>query len=233
VLIPLVQQFLSYSGEDVNTTAFRLIAIKPLPGKMWTKLDAKVPIDWEHDEAVWVWINPNVTTFQNKRRIRMKTTIYAMAFMILLSIVSGPALAQEMIIYPAKGQKQEQMDKDKFECYNWAKKQTNFDPMEVPKATEPPPKKEAQKGGVVKGGTRGALVGVTAGAIAGDAGKGAAIGAASGALVGGMRRQDQKQQQEQAEKQWAQEQAAQYQKSRNEYNRAYGACLEGRGYTVK
>jgi len=52
MLIPLVQQFLSYSGEDVNTTAFRLIAIKPLPGKMWAKLDAKVPIDWEHDEAV-------------------------------------------------------------------------------------------------------------------------------------------------------------------------------------
>jgi len=27
---PLVQQFLDYSGEDVNTTAFRLIAMKPL-----------------------------------------------------------------------------------------------------------------------------------------------------------------------------------------------------------
>jgi hypothetical protein len=25
MLIPLVQQFISYSGEDVNTTAFRLI----------------------------------------------------------------------------------------------------------------------------------------------------------------------------------------------------------------
>ena len=124
----------------------------------------------------------------------MRTTIHMMAFMILLFFVSGPALAQEMIIYPAKGQSQEQMDKDKFECYNWAKKQTNFDPMEVPKATEPPPEKEAQKGGVARGGARGALVGVTAGAIAGDAGKGAAIGAASGALIGGMRRRDQKRQ---------------------------------------
>jgi len=163
----------------------------------------------------------------------MKTTKCITIILLITFLATGFALAQELVIYPAKGQSQEQLDKDKYECYNWAKKKTNFDPMEVPKATEPPPKKEAQKGGVVKGGTRGALVGVTAGAIAGDAGKGAAIGAASGALVGGMRRQDQKQQQEQAEKQWGQDQAAQYQKSRNEYNRAYGACLEGRGYSVK
>ncbi len=51
-LIPLVQQFLSYSGKDVNTTAFRLIAMKPLPKQMWIKLDAKAPIDWENDKAV-------------------------------------------------------------------------------------------------------------------------------------------------------------------------------------
>jgi len=52
MLIPLVQQFVSYSGEDVNITAFRLIALKPLPEKMWLKLDAKVPVDWENDNEV-------------------------------------------------------------------------------------------------------------------------------------------------------------------------------------
>jgi hypothetical protein len=51
-LIPLVQQFLSYSGKDVNTTAFRLIAMKQLPKQMWIKLDARAPIDWENDKAV-------------------------------------------------------------------------------------------------------------------------------------------------------------------------------------
>lgn len=51
-LIPLVQQYWSYSGETVNMTAFRFIAMKSLPKQMWAKLDAKVPIDWEHDEAV-------------------------------------------------------------------------------------------------------------------------------------------------------------------------------------
>ena len=48
-----------------------------------------------------------------------------------------------------------------------------------------------------------------------------------------MRRSDQKRKQQQAEDQWAQEQAAQYQQGRNNYNRAYAACLEGRGYTVR
>ena len=35
----------------------------------------------------------------------MRTTIYAMAFMILLSFVSGSVLAQDLIIYPNKGQR--------------------------------------------------------------------------------------------------------------------------------
>ncbi len=52
VLIPLVQHFMEYDGPDVSQTAFRLITIKPLPNKFWGKLDAKVPVDWEHDNAI-------------------------------------------------------------------------------------------------------------------------------------------------------------------------------------
>ena len=48
-LVPLVQQFWSYSGEDVNTTSFRLIGLQAFPNKFWGKLDAKVPFDWEND----------------------------------------------------------------------------------------------------------------------------------------------------------------------------------------
>ena len=143
------------------------------------------------------------------------------------------AIAQEMYIYPEKGQSADQQEKDKYECYSWAKKETGFDPMKVPTATEPPPQKEAKKGGVGRGAVRGGLVGLGVGAIAGDAGKGAAIGAVSGGLIGGMRRQDQKRQEAQAEQQWADEQTAQYAQHRSQYNRAYAACLEGRGYRVK
>ena len=156
-------------------------------------------------------------------------------FMILAVSFPFPDLAfgQDLIIYPNKGQSGKQQEKDKYECYSWAKGQTGFDPMATPKATAPPPEKEAPVGGVVRGGARGAVGGLAIGAIAGDAGKGAAIGAASGALIGGLRRREQVGREEQREEQWANQQAAHYQQGRANYNRAYSACLEGRGYTVK
>jgi hypothetical protein len=52
VFIPLLQHFMDYSGDDINQTAFRLIAIQTLPKKSWLKYDLKVPIDWENDNAV-------------------------------------------------------------------------------------------------------------------------------------------------------------------------------------
>jgi len=53
VLIPLLQQFLSFSGDtDVNTTALRLIALQPFGAANWVKLDAKIPYDWEAE--VWL-----------------------------------------------------------------------------------------------------------------------------------------------------------------------------------
>jgi hypothetical protein len=62
---------------------------------------------------------------------------------------------------------------------------------------------------------------------------GAAIGALSDGAIGGMRSHSQKTKDEQAKKQWEQQQVNAYSQKRNSYNRAYGACLEGRGYTVK
>ena len=52
MLIPLVQHYESYSGSDVSTTAFRLIALQPLPEKLWLKLDLKIPVDWENDNDI-------------------------------------------------------------------------------------------------------------------------------------------------------------------------------------
>jgi len=163
----------------------------------------------------------------------MKVTMQLLVLLFLAVFLAGSALAQELMIYPSQGQSQDQMEKDKFECYQWAKQQTGFDPMQTPQATAPPPQQQAKQGGVVRGAARGAAVGVAAGAIAGDAGKGAAAGAAGGALVGGMRRRDQRRQQQQAQKQWEEQQVAEYTQKRNAYDRAYSACLEGKGYTVK
>jgi hypothetical protein len=67
-----------------------------------------------------------------------------------------------LIIYPKNGQSKDQQAADQFECHNWAKSQTGFDPT--------------QPGGGVQGGD--------------------------------------------------------IDRSRNNYNRAMGACLQGRGYQV-
>jgi len=164
----------------------------------------------------------------------MKRKIYILFSTLIGSLLLvGSTFAADVFIYPSNGQSKEQQNKDEYECYNWARQQTGFDPMAQPQATTPPPAQEAQQGGAGRGAARGAVVGVAAGAIAGDAGKGAAIGAASGALVGGMRRRDQTRRQEQEQEQWASNQNANYEQSRSNYNRAFGVCMEGRGYQVK
>ena len=110
--------------------------------------------------------------------------IWSITFLLFLTcFVVGNALGQEFFIYPNQGQSNDQMEQDKFQCYNWAKGQTGFDPMQVPKATSaPPPKSNANvAGGAVKGGLGGALLGAGIGAIAGDTKKGAANLLAGGA----------------------------------------------------
>jgi hypothetical protein len=146
----------------------------------------------------------------------------------------GPVLAQEPFIYPTKGQSPEQQSRDRYECHTWAVQQTGFDPTRPQTAQAPAPTtQQAPQGGVVRGAARGAAVGAVGGAIAGDAGKGAAIGAATGGLIGGMRRADQVRAQQHAEQQQVQQQQAARAQGQAAYNRAMGACLEGRGYTVR
>jgi hypothetical protein len=151
--------------------------------------------------------------------------IVAAAF-IIAGISVPVAFAQDPYVYPTQGQSNKKMEQDKYSCYQWAKGQTGFDPMQAPTTTAPPP---PTKGGALKGAAGGALLGAAVGAIAGDAGTGAAIGAASGGIIGGARRAKSTQEQQQ----YAEQQAAGYEQQRNGYNRAWGACMEGRGYTVK
>lgn len=142
-----------------------------------------------------------------------------------LAVCAALAYADNLYIYPAKGQSQQQEDEDKGACMQFATSQTGFNPMNEPTATSAPP---TQKGGVGKGLLGGALLGTVVGAIAGNTAEGAEIGAASGGLFGGMRAKQSREQQQQ----WADQQASQYQQNRDNFNRAYTACLQGRGYTV-
>ena len=151
----------------------------------------------------------------------------------VLILAAGGASAQEVIVYPAKDQSPEQMEKDKFDCYQWAKGETGFDPMAPPTATAPPPTAKAgSTGGAGQGAVKGAAVGAAIGVVRGDTAKWAGRGLATGALVGGAKRSKQQKKDQQAQSQWEQEQVAQYTAARGSYNRAYSACLSGRGYSV-
>jgi len=148
---------------------------------------------------------------------------------VVVMLLSTAGWAQsDMVIYPTKNQTKEQQDKDNYECYGWAKQQSGFDPMAAPTASAPPPQQQAPKGGAGRGALRGAAVG---GIV--DGSDGAKTGAAAGAVVGGVRRRDQRRQQQVEQQQYAQQEAAQYQGNRDSYNRAYAACMEGRGYSVR
>jgi len=135
----------------------------------------------------------------------------------------------DLYVYPQKGQSEEQTDKDKHECYKWSKENTGFDPMMAPNATTPAPTVENKKGGVAKG----AAVGAIGGKVLGNSSKTTKKSAAAGAVVGGAKQGSDNKKQQQAKNDWEQKEASNYSAQRNEYNRAYGACLEGRGYSVK
>jgi predicted lipid-binding transport protein (Tim44 family) len=147
---------------------------------------------------------------------------------VILTLLFPVVAFGDVYIYPTKGQGQQQQSKDRYECHTWAVQQTGFDPSRT-QAAAPPPSSPQPGGEIVKGAARGALVGTVGGAIAGDAGRGAAAGAAMGGLLGGMRKMDNSRAQQQ---QQAQQQSANSQQAAG-YDRAMGACLEGRGYTVR
>jgi hypothetical protein len=136
--------------------------------------------------------------------------------------------ALKLVVFPAKGQSQKKQKKDEFECYKWAMEQSGIDPLNLPKTEAAV--QSGPTGGAVKGAARGAIAGVAIGAIAEDAGKGAAIGATAGGMRGAGSGQQQQAQSNQKAQAAA---AANDQEKVNSYKKAFSACIEGKGYTVK
>ena len=141
-----------------------------------------------------------------------------------LVLVQGAGLgAQNLYVYPTKNQSDEQMGQDKEACHDWAVKQTGVDPVTL--AAQPPASAKSGGGGALGG----AAVGAARGAVSGDAGAGAMQGVGIGRLVHAIRARRQMMEQQEAQAKDHQERQTQLQK----YDRAYGACLTGRGYTVQ
>ncbi len=156
----------------------------------------------------------------------MKNKAFVLLAMLGAALVAAPAFAQPYI-FPNNDQSAEQQATERGSGESWAKQQTGYDPMMASSA--PPSSSNSGGPSAIRGAARGAAAGAAIGAIAGDAGKGAAMGAAGGGLMGGMRRQDQRRQEDAQRQDWE----AQQQAARSKYMRAFGACMEGKGYTVK
>lgn len=142
-----------------------------------------------------------------------------------------------LFVYPAAEQDAAQQATDENECFAWARQQTGIDPTAPPKAAKVP---DTPRGGAVRGAARGAAKGAVVGEISddrhvgdagsADAGEGAAVGAAAGAARG---RRAQKKAEKQAEAQAQQAAKTQDAQAKETFKKAWGACLEGRKYSVK
>jgi len=145
----------------------------------------------------------------------MAKTATVLALCAILVLTLDTRVRAEVYAYPSKGQSTKQQQRDKQECRAWATQQTGVDPSKA--ATAP------REGGGAAGG---AAVGAARGAKEGAAGEGAARGAVRGRLLSAIRRRREERQQETGA-------AGGGQGTREDYDRAYGACLTGRGYTVE
>ncbi len=151
---------------------------------------------------------------------------------VLLAQESGTTSISSSLglyVFPSNEQSKDTQDKDEVACYKWAKEQTGIDPTNPPQVEV----KEADTsldGSAVVGSAKGAAAGAAIGAIAGDAGEGAAIGAVIGGLRGRRARKtgDKVEQQQNIQAAEAQEK-----EMMDNFKKAFTACMEGKGYTVK
>ena len=145
-----------------------------------------------------------------------------------------PAINTTVFAYPQHGQSPQQLDRDQYECYVWAKGQTGFDPS----AANVPAQARVR---VVSGPPPGTntAIGAVSGAVIGAAisnpwqrGFGALAGALIGGAIGSSADAANAQNQHTAVV-YDTAQLREIQRQAADYRRALAACLEGRGYSVK
>jgi hypothetical protein len=146
----------------------------------------------------------------------------------------APTANPAMYFYPERGQSDSTQDRDRYECYRWAVRESGVDPGMTPvrQAAAPlPPARNPRDGAdVVGGAVTGAVVGAAMSSPR-HAGPNAAIGAVFGALLGAAAQESRAQAVENAQ---ARREAAweAQQQPMNNFRRAMGACMQGRGYRI-
>jgi len=148
------------------------------------------------------------------------------------------AYPSQVFMYPRATQSPMQQDRDRYECHLWAMRHTGYDPSLPPltlqRTVRVEPVPPIGHDTAVLGFT-GALLGAVIGGYR-HAPEGALIGGTIGALTGlasDSARAETARRMEAAENQQSRELGLHTEERASAYRRAMGACLEGRGYTVK
>jgi hypothetical protein len=167
----------------------------------------------------------------SKGDIRMNRNSIAMVVVVALVAPWAQAQAGSHIIYPAKGQPAAQQDRDRYECHDWARSQSGFDPTQPTQAAPAQAQQQAASGPSLNTMARGAAGGAAIAEVTNhDAGRGAAIGLLGASAI--SRAREQQMMQARQQQQMSQQQAARGQ-ARSAYERGFAACMEARGYVVK
>jgi hypothetical protein len=146
----------------------------------------------------------------------------------------SPPVEQTLYFYPTHEQSEAQQDRDRYECYRWAVRESGTDPgMRPVRQTAAP-----STGPVVRdpGATAaGAVTGAAVGAIVSsprNVGAGLVLGAIFGGLLGASaeegRAQAAERRQDARREAWDVRQAP-----LDNFRRAMSACMSGRGYSVR
>src|SRR5689334_2684757 len=148
----------------------------------------------------------------------------------MVALVCGASVAAaEPVAYATKGQSFDKQNRDEYECHGIAQKETGVDPVAVAEQATAASKSDSGRKPGLGSGAGGAAMGAMRGAAGGDAGAGALHGAGMGRLIAVIRSRRQMEQQQQA----GAVQNADLRAQLDKYDRAYAACMSGRGYQVK
>lgn len=160
--------------------------------------------------------------------------------------VSTPAPARPaMYFYPSQGQSVERQDRDRFECYQWARNQTGTDPGMTPIHGTAPEYDAPQVTGA--GAAVGAMAGAAIGSTAnsgpryghgrgrgggGGSAEGMIMGAIIGGIIGAAVENAGAESQARANEARARRDAANADVPLDGFRRAMGACMSSRGYSI-
>lgn len=139
-------------------------------------------------------------------------------------------------VYPAQGQSARRADRDRYECHLWAVRQSGFDPSRQPVEARAPLRRVEPDPPSGTGTTMGAVAGAVVGAAVANPRRtleGAAIGAVVGGVAGHAADAAREARAQALDDRINDRRYTHTDAGADNYHRALGACLEGRGYTVR